>query len=123
MTICKYIIIIPILLMSGCVMPIKKLSSLSNDDLCITLGERNNNGPMVLKITKEIEDRGGVINKERCYILSMDAIGKRKSYDKKDKERERMLNVNIDQHIRVHDAARMKKYGEIIKEYNESLGL
>ncbi|CNI59788.1 hypothetical protein [Yersinia pekkanenii] len=120
MTICKYIII-PILLMSGCVMPIKKLSSLSNDDLCITLGEKNNNGPMVLKITKEIEDRGGVINKERCYILSMDAIGKRKSYDKKDKERERMLNVNIDQHIR--DAAIIKKYGEIIKEHNESLGL
>lgn len=73
----KFSVITLMLLLSGCsnyTIPVENLSGLSNDNLCIALGERNDNGPMVIRITKEIESRGDVINKERCYIASSIAI-------------------------------------------------
>lgn len=75
----KCSVITLMLLLSGCssyTIPVDDLSGLSNDDLCIALGERNDNGPMVIRITKEIDSRGGVINQERCYIASSMAIQK-----------------------------------------------
>lgn len=77
----KYCVITLILLISACssyTIPIENISGLSNDDLCIALGERNDNGPMVMRITKEIESRGNSINQERCYIASSIAIQKSK---------------------------------------------
>ncbi|CNB86025.1 hypothetical protein FG442_003042 [Yersinia enterocolitica] len=77
----KCSVITLMLLLSGCssyTIPVDDLSGLSNDDLCIALGERNDNGPMVIRITKEIDSRGGVINQERCYIASSMAIQKSK---------------------------------------------
>lgn len=77
----KCSVIILLFLVSGCIsytVPIENLSGLSNDDLCIALGERNDNGPMVIKITKEIESRGNIINPERCYVASSMAIQKSK---------------------------------------------
>lgn len=77
----KCSVIILLFLVSGCIsytVPIENLSGLSNDDLCIALGERNDNGPMVIKITKEIESRENIINPERCYVASSMAIQKSK---------------------------------------------
>lgn len=70
--------IIPILLcLSGCAsqtIPTDNLAALPDDDLCLALGENNHNGPLVLRITDEIEKRGALIDQEKCYLISHKAI-------------------------------------------------
>ncbi|MFU9135678.1 hypothetical protein [Erwinia tasmaniensis] len=66
-----------ILCLSGCShysVSTEKLSELSDSDLCIALGERNNTGSEVLRITEEIEKRGDKISSENCYLLSHQAM-------------------------------------------------
>ncbi|WP_067703248.1 hypothetical protein [Erwinia sp. ErVv1] len=65
------------LFLSGCShysVSTEKLSELSETDLCIALGERNNTGSEVLRITEEIEKRGDKISSEKCYLLSHKAM-------------------------------------------------
>ncbi|PHM28241.1 hypothetical protein [Xenorhabdus budapestensis] len=52
---------------------IKDLTKLSNDELCIYMGENNKDGPLSLKIIDEIKSREN-ISSERCYMLEHKAI-------------------------------------------------
>ncbi len=66
------------LFLSGCShysVSTEKLSELSETDLCIALGERNNTGSEVLRITEEIEKRGDKISSENVtYSLTKPCV-------------------------------------------------
>lgn len=62
------------LILTGCqsglpVLSEKKISALSNEDLCVALGSYNSDGSLVLKIYDELNRRPQKIDSERCYVL------------------------------------------------------